>query len=52
MLNICDSDHCTEVLETYSAPLNAGVDDAGPLYVAGYMLDAGVRVTRFAQGAW
>lgn len=52
MLNICDSDHCTEVLETYSAPLNAGVDDAGALYVADYILDAGVRVTRFAPGAW
>jgi hypothetical protein len=52
MLTSCTSEHCVELFEVASAPPNAGIDDAGALYIADYIFDAGVRVTRFAPGAW
>lgn len=52
VVQTCSSDECHELLNLFSTPPNAGIDDAGTLYIADYILDAGVRVTRFAPGAW
>jgi hypothetical protein len=52
MLQSCDSEHCHELLEIFATPPNVGVDDAGALFIADYIRDAGVRITRFAPGAW
>ncbi len=52
LVSTCTSDECHQLFEVFVKAPNAGVDDAGALFIADYIFDAGVRVTRFAPGAW
>jgi len=51
-VNTCTSSECHELFEVFTSAPNAGVDDAGALFIADYIRDAGVRVTRFAPTHW